>query len=372
MITDAAIIVPLGWYATDAPAREYLIYDSRTELAPTGIIPRGEVMILSAEGGCGKTTLAIDLGLAVACGGQLYDALTVRSRGRVLIVIGEEDADEAHRRLYKAASDRGQPPPESVVVMPMKGIVCAMLDKDDNELPFLVELREYLRATGPYDLVVIDPISRFCGPKAETDNAAGTRFIQALESLIPSSGGATILGSSHTNKDARALDAKGAKVKVGTASNRGSTAITDGARCVVTLTEQPNGLTVRFTKANYSKKAEPIELHFDERGVLVAGADEARSSETDVPRGNTLTRRAAKAVRYIREHEPVEGGRELRQAVASNNSSIWTAIVTKLGRALVEESVPSGPRGGRNSTRYTIDEAALPDDVAACLDEGLE
>ena len=77
-------------------------------------------------------------------------------------------------------------------------------------------------------------------------------------------------------------------------------------------------------------------------------------------------------MRYIREHEPIEGGRELRQVIASNNSATWNAIVTKLGRALVAESGPSGPRGGRSSTRYTIDVRALPDDVAACFDEGLE
>lgn len=55
--------------------------------------------------------------------------------------------------------------------------------------------------------MVVEAVSRFCGPDAERDNAAGTRFCQALESLVEPSGGATILGCHHVNKTSRGTGA---------------------------------------------------------------------------------------------------------------------------------------------------------------------
>ena len=59
---------------------------------------------------------------------------------------------------------------------------------------------EYIRAGG-FRLVVVDPLSRFAGPDAEKDNAAATRFMQALESLAAPD--RAILNAHHTNKLSR-------------------------------------------------------------------------------------------------------------------------------------------------------------------------
>lgn len=163
------------------------------------------------------------------------------------------------------------------MVLPLAGITCSMIEEGcDGD--FLVWLREFVQRTGPYSLIVVDPVSRFCGADAEKDDAAGTRFCQALESLIVPAGGATIIGSHHVNKQSR-----GPGAVVGASSARGSSALVDGARWVAAMSVEviPDGaidtvLALTVVKTNYAKKPAPLELRYAEDGVLVPLLDEDR------------------------------------------------------------------------------------------------
>jgi hypothetical protein len=138
-------------------------------------------------------------------------------------------------------------------------------------------VRRWLVERGPWSLIVFDPLSRFAGPDAEIDNAAATRFVQALESIAGETG-ATLLASHHTNKTAR----KGGAVEA--VAGRGSSALVDGVRWQCSLAaellkvEDPDVrerlgelVTWNHTKSNYSRKAEPVILRRDHEsgGALV-------------------------------------------------------------------------------------------------------
>jgi RecA-family ATPase len=75
----------------------------------TNRIPAGDVTILSGDGGGGKTTVALQLAVAVERG--LGDWLgTVCETGPVIFFSGEEPQDEMRRRLHRVAHKRGIEP----------------------------------------------------------------------------------------------------------------------------------------------------------------------------------------------------------------------------------------------------------------------
>lgn len=267
------------WY-TEAPAkREWLLCDLRHPKA-RGVLPLGKVGQVIGEGGVSKTMFACQGAVAVATGTPWLGALSVPSPGRVLLVLGEEDAAEARRRLYHAARVANAVPPKgSIVVMPLSGVPAPMVESDQagnfRDGPFTTWLRDYVRREG-FRLIVVDPLSRFGGKEAETENAAATRFMQSLESVVTST--STILNVHHTNQSSRGGG------KVSAISGRGVTGLVDGARWQCALSAESleiDGEEVRerlgelvtfsVTKSNYAMKPEPILLRRDgeHMGALV-------------------------------------------------------------------------------------------------------
>ena len=300
-----ATVTP-DWFATPPPPRRWLLRDARTA-ARCGVLPAGKVGLVAAEGGAGKTTLAIDLACAVAAGRNWLDAFEVASPGRVLVLLGEEDEEEARRRVYRAGQ-HAPVPPGLIEVMYLAGMVCPVVEEQADSI-FLAWLREHLRTHGPYALVIIDPLSRFAGADAEKDNAAATRTVAAMESLVEPSGGATILAFHHTSQVSR-----GAAARVDATSVRGVSALVDGCRWVATLKVDrapadsiaPHEITLAMVKSNYSKFAAPVALTYDDEGGLVpldddgqARAQEARTH--DDPK--TRKREQAKAAKATRADE---------------------------------------------------------------------
>jgi hypothetical protein len=112
----------------------------------------------------------------------------------VLIILGEEDLKEARGRLYRASRQMGiRPPKDSIVLRALKGKPCRLVDDRNQETEFLEELRNYVAETGPYSLIILDPLARFAGKDTEKDNNAATVFDQVCETLIEPSGGAFVL-----------------------------------------------------------------------------------------------------------------------------------------------------------------------------------
>ena len=91
------LICPPAWRDVPLPPMRWLA---------TRRIPAADATILSGDGGCGKTTVALQLAVAVERG--LGDWLgTICEAGPVIVFSGEEPQDEMRRRLERVAHKRG-------------------------------------------------------------------------------------------------------------------------------------------------------------------------------------------------------------------------------------------------------------------------
>lgn len=324
---------PPAWFETAPPPRTWLLRDQRPGgPKPPGLLPLGKVGELVAEGGAGKTMVFCGLAIAVATKTPWLGCFSIAIRGpdgkpvggRVLLVLGEEDAEEAQRRLYRSRRAMGAPvPPEgSIVVLPLAGIVAAMLEHDQHRnltvTAFLHWIRGWLVEHGPWHLIAFDPLSRFAGPDAEIDNAAATRFIQTLEGIAALTG-ATVLVAHHTNKLSRRSGT------VDAVAGRGSSALVDGVRWVATLgverlafddaqEQERLGEIVTWShaKTNYSRRADDLLLRRDlENGGALVPLDQDDLAMVERARGRDEPRERRQAQR-----ERVESETRMREDAA--------------------------------------------------------
>ena len=246
----------------EPPRREWLLSKMNENGKHEGVLPLGKVGMLVAQGGAGKTIALCQLALSVAASPEGFspEAKGARARlawlgfllsvnpGRVLLALGEEDAEEVHRRMYNAAKAMNLTPEERtraaqrIVALPLAGVPCAFIAGDDSEeTHVLAELRAKLAEESskgdPFRLVLLDPLSRWAGADTEKDNAAATRFVQAIESLAaPKYGdgvhGPTVIVAHHIPKAAKTTS----KTPTAAVTARGVSALTDGARWEASLT----------------------------------------------------------------------------------------------------------------------------------------
>jgi len=171
-------------------------------------------------------------------------------------------------------------------------------------------LREYLAKTGPWSLIVAEPLSRVGGPDAETDNAAATRLVQVFESIVKLTG-ATVLGAHHTNKPGRG------GVAVTASSARGSSALIDGFRWAASLASRKaetlgEVVTLEVVKSNYSFKGDPLLLRRGDGGrIEPLNSAQLAQYEADA---SGATGRTERATRREEERDAQLAQREERQA----------------------------------------------------------
>ena len=362
--------VVTAWYVKAPPRREWLLQDGRSK-STDGVLPCGKVGLLIAEGGAGKTMALIQLAIAKAVGLHWLGTFMIPKPGRVLLVLGEEDAEEVHRRVFNARRSMNvdAPAEDAIVAIPLAGMPCAMIEVDERGNPidtaFLAWLRSIAKQRGPFELIIVDPLSRFAGADAEADNAAATRFIQALESIATETG-ATVIVAHHTNKLARTNGAA-----VTGASSRGSSAIYDGVRWAAALSSErvafDDGqvgerlgelVTFSVVKSNYSRKADPLLLRRDgaNGGALLplddadremiaeARVDTAPAQRRQVERDERSKSRTASLADLIREilaASPGLSGRALLATVVARRGSCskdsFAAALAHLGSAIRTE-----------------------------------
>lgn len=247
------------------PPREWLISD---------VLVLGKVGILAAAGGVGKSSVLVNLAVAVATGNPWF-GLATSNPGRVLLALGEEDESEVRRRIYYTARDKNLSEESRanvmrrIVALPLAGMNVGLVEGEGGEIresAMLEAFRQLLNDGGErWSLIVLDPLSRFAGADTEKDNAAATRFVEAVESLAMATG-ATVLMAHHTTKEARK---EGETPGTGI---RGATGLHDAIRWAGTLDGDAGGIVglVQFAvrKSNYTAKGEPVYLVMGKEGVL--------------------------------------------------------------------------------------------------------
>jgi hypothetical protein len=152
---------------------------------------RGEVTLLAAPGGVGKSSLAIGMSVAVATGRALLDEKIWQDDLRCLYFNGEDGGTEMRRRIWSfclkhglAEQDLGQLLVAGSDDWRVQRISFLRTEKgnsllDEAGLAHLELLLESLRP----DLIVLDPLVAFCGGGNVNDNAVMSLVMQALKRL---------------------------------------------------------------------------------------------------------------------------------------------------------------------------------------------
>jgi DNA-binding transcriptional ArsR family regulator len=294
------------------PRRDWILVRAADHSGPdVGFMPRGKALMLAAAGGVGKTTSLGQLALTVASGtgrpwiGPLVAADDARG-GRVLLVLGEEDRDEVHRRLYAGALALKLTPEQrdralaNIVALPMAGRDCRLTTAsrhgDPERTELHAELVERMATDGPWTLAILDPLARFAGAGAEVTQEAATAFTAAIEALTEAPGRPAALVAHHTSQASRQTNDRSALAA------RGVTALTDGFRWVAALSVEPESdgriVGLSLAKSNYTQpfgETFYARRDFDLGGALVPVEADALEELEEARRAAEPTTRRAEA-----------------------------------------------------------------------------
>jgi len=337
------------WLEEAPPAREWLL-----KRGEQPVLGRGDVGLLVAPGGRGKSYALCDLAISIATGTPWLGAIDVACPGRVVLALAEETTEETRRRLYAVAVARRMTAEEvelaneRIVPMGLRGrhVSLARVDGANvtasavhSELMRLLEAREYAA-------VLLDPMSRWAGG-LESDNDLATRGIQLFEQLAAASRG-TVIVAHHTAKWSRRDGAGGHG-----SSARGVTAITDGARWQAELQgEGEDDLTFKVTKSNGAPPCEPVRLVRESSGAIRAMTPaELAAADKGEPATPSASQDAQRLVYALRTAvEPVMTLKALRELGVGRMQRRSAAIK----HAVTEEWIATDARG-----QYFVTDKAL-------------
>lgn len=262
--------IPVKWLHEEPKPIDFLVKDW---------IPRGSVTLLVAEGGTGKTMLAMRLALAVATGDRWLGLET--RRGPVLYLAMEDPESELRRRLWRMLPHKQASSSSDLFLRRVRrnlhlrslaGKQFQLLQQRGGQVEqsdLLAPLIEKLR---PHNYSVI-VMSRLHGSE-ENSNSVGTTVINAVEKIALSLG-ATVIVPHHTGKSNASTQNSGQY------SARGASAIADAARVVMRLVADegdPASLRLIHAKCNYGPRQPDIWLR-REGGDLFAYEPESADTQ---------------------------------------------------------------------------------------------
>lgn len=250
------------------------------------LFPRGEVAMLSADGGTGKSTLALAWAAHVACGAAWAGLPT--DVGLALFVSLEDPAGVCRGRLrdvVRAYSlDAGAVQERVLIADGTKGTGALMALRDGVLRPteVLAELMGLL-SHGPFDLIVIDNASDAFGGN-ENDRQEVRTFIRVLRQLAREAD-AAVLMLAHVDKAT-------VRGSAGAAGSRysGSTAWNNSVRARLALWPGGDVLVLAQEKLNLAKRLDreirltfrdgvPVPVEMIEGFAESAGIAEQREAE---------------------------------------------------------------------------------------------
>ena len=253
---------------------------------------KGIVGMVVGAGGVGKTHFLTQLGLSIATGVPFLGKYPIEKPGSVFMGLGENSDEDIHRLLRKTFKNMFHVDPQMSIqqeqeletisrrfaVNSFTGMQASFIHKDYPTTLFEMFLNT-LKTREPeegWSCIILDPISRFLGADAETDNAAATQFISLLERItLELRGKPTILFGHHMNKSGVS------GTNTDQAAARGSSALTDGSRWQVNLEKvlkesankndkiyEKDKILMRIVKSNFTAPIPDQILQKDDNGVL--------------------------------------------------------------------------------------------------------
>lgn len=239
--------------------------ESPKHLLP-GWLPAGEVTLLAAHGGAGKSQVALYLGACRALGRPWYGIAT--ERGRVLYLSAEDRADVLHWRLARICAYLGVALTELadwLHVIDASSIDSELLiEASRGEEPMstaqymaLAESTAELIAQGPV-LLILDGASDLYGA-SEIVRRHVRKFIRLLRRLVGEDGAVLLLA--HVDKSA-------ARGNASTDHYSGSTAWNNSVRARWALRSVDKDLVLSLEKANHASTGAEIRLKWDAQAHL--------------------------------------------------------------------------------------------------------
>ena len=259
---------------------------------PKAFIRKGVVGMVVGAGGVGKTHFLAQLGLSIVTGTPFLGKYPIEKPGCVFIGLGENSDEDVHRLLRKTFKSMFYVDPQMNIqqeqeletisrrlsVTSFTGMQASFIHRGFPTALFEMLLNA-LKTREPeegWSCIILDPISRFLGAEAETDNAAATQFISLLERItLELKGNPTVLFGHHMNKSGVS------GTNTDQAAARGSSALTDGVRFQINLekslkesankadkTYEKDKITMRLVKSNFTAPIPDQVLQKDDYGVL--------------------------------------------------------------------------------------------------------
>ena len=249
----------------------FIRFDRDAEIKkPEWVLPGlrgGQVGLVTAPGGTGKSYLLLEIAMSVAAGKTLIPGLDVAYAGKVGLLNFEDDEFDIQQRgnaILRYFSDIE--PAENLFVASMVGETLNLLDSRGEVMHGAVKWLQG-QCEG-MRLVVLDPLSHI---HTADENSASqmSRLVQVLKNVGQATGTA-ILVAHHTGKNA-VLNGQGGLQQ----SARGSSALVDASRVVITMERPKNSdsysLLLTWAKINGVAPIRPVALKRLLSGVLVVG-----------------------------------------------------------------------------------------------------
>lgn len=235
---------------------------STPKIQPHWILPglrAGQVGVVAAPGGTGKSFFLMQLALSVATGYELITGISPKYAGPVRLLNFEDDNIDTTNRGIDILNEFGLDDDltERLYLHPLAGYRLDLVNReggvDQEAVKWLKAQAEGMR------LVIVDPLSHITSSD-ENDNALRTLLVQTLKHIAREKECA-ILIAHHTNKG----DADSAQGWL-----RGASALVDAARYVLTMQKWKDSwrLRLQWVKLNGCAPIADMAVKREHNGVL--------------------------------------------------------------------------------------------------------
>lgn len=278
------------YFTKEPPEKPSLLYFVEEDGKKSTFLHKEITSMLVGEGGRGKTHLLALLGASVATGIPFLGQIEVDKPGAVCFVVGENNHGDIHRLLFKTHrhlenilkrnkerrdgrhfkihyKNPLEHLPQKFIPVSVHGMNSHFIGEKGEPTNFYNQFLAQLKSKEPeegFQLIILDPASRFAGPEAEKDNAIATSFIASLERISEElKGHPTIILSHHKSKSA-------IRENWGTqADARGSSGLTDGVRWQGNLSkgESNEHSVLEVTKTNFTSYPKKLIVKKGKDGV---------------------------------------------------------------------------------------------------------
>jgi len=227
-------------------------------------IPMGEITVMFAAGGTGKSYATIGITADVTAGRTLPkygEKPTTTTPAKVLIISAEDTASTIKNRMQEIGGN----PDNCILLKTPKNLLelhedSFLLPQDKDDIAHIEAFANLLKEIKP-KLVIIDPWSVYIGNDKNMNKANDVRGITNVLTVLAKEYNCAILIVAHVNKMPQMENANNAV--------SGSTALIDAARsalCVRSLGANSDQRVIIQTKANYSCKGKAVCYRIIDQG----------------------------------------------------------------------------------------------------------